>query len=52
MYNKFYFQIERSISNLLLTENKILNYDYNKLMKDFRVKDKLKIKSQEKVNIR
>lgn len=33
----------------MFTENKILDYDYNKLMGDFKVKEKLKAKSQQKV---
>ena len=31
-------------------ENKILNYDYNKIIKDFRIKERIKKKSLEKVS--
>ena len=41
--------MDRSLSNLMLTENKILKYDYNKLMYEFKIKEKLKLKSHEKV---
>ena len=41
-YNRFnIIQIERSLNNIMSTENKILNYDYTKLMKDFKVKEKI-----------